>query len=329
MNFTIFLIFILQFFALSSSQSVSCNFGIFGPRYFCDATIENSVGFDGFHFIFGSHRAGYTDNDVQEIRFIIGTSPILPRIYCDTFRNVEIFTTNTNRGVQRLTVGALENCRQLQIFEMRNNPIIEIQSTFFLSNVNLNRVNLENLQVATLHSQLFRTVTRLTHLEIANSQSIVDLPANIFQDLTSLTTLGVHNSRLGIWRPEWIQSLQFLNRLWFHGNQIAEIPRNAVNQQSLRDIWIQSNQFRVLDFFMFNDIRLVTSIQVSDSPVEAIDFNLIDRATSMTRLASERCSCVNQDFTNFNLNRASFMAQLEPCFAAFDRRILSKNFTFF
>jgi BspA type Leucine rich repeat region (6 copies) len=323
MNFKVFLI-ISTIFSFAASQTISCNY-VFEMRYRCDATIVNPQGLDGDVQISGTHLDGRTNNDVREVIIVSGTTPIIPSALCQRFRFVDFFVAASNNGITRLTDGAFRDCSQLKDVHIRFNSINEIHPQTFQNNGLVSRVLFLDFTITALPEALFAPLPLLLTLEIAYFPSLVDLPANIFQNNRQLTVLKIAHNRLNIWRPEWTRDLTQLTLFSFWRNQnITSIPRNAVNAHGLQTLYIDWNSYEEIDFFMFNNIRLVTSLHLGDTPIRAIDFNLIDLAVSINRLLVVNCACINRDFDNFQQNRAAFMAELEPCFNAFDMRTLSE-----
>lgn len=179
--------------------------------------------------------------------------------------------------------------------------------------------------MSTLPEQLFGSLTILDWLAISHSEFLTDLPSNIFENNTKLTILDLSCNVVNIWRSEWAQNLTNLRDFRAGTNFfIPKIPRNSLNARNLIDLEISFNQIYELNFFMFNDLNSLRNFDISYTLIDAIDYNLIDRATNLRVLLASNCNCVNRDFRIFHLNREAFMKVLEPCFINFDKRILSE-----
>lgn len=325
MDLKLLLIFSFSFFTLASSQSVSCDYQLSYGVYNCFLTIDNPNGFDDFTEIGGTHMEGKTDDDVLQIEIRSGTSSIIPRIVCDSFKFIDSITMKGNRGIQRYTENTLSGCINLKDIYLQGNPIAEIHPHFLRNNINLNSVILSNLLVASLPEELFSTTTNIISILILYSHFLTDFPVNLFKNTPLLQYLIVDSNALKIWRSEWSQSMPQLNRLSFANNSISEIPRNSINSNSLTDLVIDTNYIEVLDYFMFNDVSEIVQFSFANSPIEAIDFNLIDLATNLKGFYAKGLRCVSTYFYNFDVDREANMAEFEPCFAAFDNRKLGKE----
>lgn len=116
------------------------------------------------------------------------------------------------------------------------------------------------------------------------------------------------------------------------GSEIREIPRNAINFNRFIDLRISSNNLRFLDFFSFNQETTVERfrvIDVSNNPIEGLDFNIFERTNRIDDFFGTSMSCYNGNIFGFDQNRAANLALLEPCFIGFDRRVLCKQISLF
>lgn len=319
MDSKLLLIFLLSIVTIASSQSLSCNFISTNGIYTCYLTIDNPNGDEGFSGITGLHMDGRTNNDVRQVRFA-GISPIIPRIICDSFQFVTALLITEHVGIQRLTENALSSCLRLSQFLIWYNPVTEIHPNFFRNNINLSIVELTHFQVTTIPEELFSTITRLFWITISDTESLSDLPVNLFKNARFLGVLFLFHNQLNIWRPEWTQSMTLLELFSIENNSISVIPRNVLNPRQLWEITVSGNQLQVVDAFMFNNVSSIRLFQINDNPIEAIDFNLIDMAGHLQTMNALRCICVDVSIVNFHLNREFNMGRLEPCFAAFDRQ---------
>lgn len=325
MDFKYLAIFLLSIVTIASCQSISCVYTVHNGDYNCNLSIDNPNGFDGFSEISGTHLIGRTNADVRSVRLVSGTTTIIPRVLCDLFSSLAFIDAVWMLGLQSLTENAFNNCLGLIAFFVFSNPqITQIHPDFLRTNVNLNAVELHQLRVTSLPEELF-SATNMTWIEITLNPSLTDLPVNLFRTTPFMRELDLSDNGLTIWRPEWTQSMTQLSIFSINGNSLATIPRNALNTNSLSEIFIAKNQLQVLDYFMFNDISNARRFWMNDNPIEAIDFNLLDRATNLALLDCENLQCINRYFGNFYGNREANMMELEPCFAAFDKRRLGRK----
>jgi len=93
----IFILIIWTKFHLSVGQNefLMCGFSYSNYIYTCSLMIFNPNGLDNFTKIEGTHLSGYSDGHVTHItRGKIISSPILPSIICEKFKNIQkiVFT---------------------------------------------------------------------------------------------------------------------------------------------------------------------------------------------------------------------------------------------
>lgn len=162
---------IFALFALSFAQdapSISCNFTMAAGQYTCLFTISNPDGFDEFEGVEGTHIEGMSDLNVTAATRISGNSTIVPRIFCNLFPNLRTLTLQS-MGVQSLTNNPFGSCTNLAWLRLWNNIISEIAADTFANNRGLTYLDLDR--------------NRLT-----------SLPLNVFQGLSSLSTLELRNN---------------------------------------------------------------------------------------------------------------------------------------
>lgn len=324
MKFKVFCFFIFFAIGLSSAQ-ISCRYAVDGWRYTCFLTIQNSGGLDNFSTISGTHLSGYTNNHVNYIQADEGNTPIFPQIICRQFPNTIRIDIVINIGLYQLTELSFANCFNLDLVRFDNNYITEIAPATFRNNVKLYWFDLRKSRITTLPEDLFSNARYLEYIEIGNAPTLSDLPANIFKDLNRLKWLRLYSNRLTIWRPEWIQNLANIEHVHIYRNyHIPEVPRNAINTKNLVSLYIDVNYLRVLDYFSFNDVSSAVHIHIGGQPIDAIDFNFIDGAKSVRQILLENANCYNGNIYNIELNRTEYYKLLEPCFLAFDKRVLGK-----
>lgn len=325
MNFKLLLIFSLSLLTLASSQSIYCNFTTDNPTriYTCSLTIDNPNGFDEFSGIDGIHMDGRTNDDVLDF-VVFGITTIIPRVICDSFRFLRSIHILRDVGIQRFTENALSSCINLRTISSTFNPIAEIHPNFLRNNVNLTTFTITGSQLTSIPAELFSTTPNLVFTTL-RFPLLRDLPADLFRNTPRVEFLHLDQNGLNIWRPEWAQSMTQLRHFSINTNNILEIPRNAINSRRLEVFSTGQNNFKVLDYFMFNDISTVFQFNISNSPVEAIDFNLIDMARDLSLLVVTGCKCIDRSLGPFSVFRQQNMVLLEPCFAAFDNRTLGKT----
>lgn len=325
MELKVFLIFVFSILKIASSQSISCNFYTFYNRYKCDLSINNSIGFDEFPMIDGIHEDGKTNNDVVFLEIIAGNTSIIPRVICDSFQSLETFNIHIDVGLEGLSENSLVSCNKLKYHAIIFNPVTEIHPNYFRYNLDLEQLFFRYFPITSIPEELFSTTTQLQYLNIQYMNLLNDLPANIFKNNPLMNFLSLDNNALNAWRPEWTQSLTKLDRIFINLNNFSEIPRNVTNSEELYVLFVGQNQVKVVDYFMFNAVGNIDSFSLRDSPVEAVDFNLIDMSKRLMSLDNLGWPCFSEKIDRFDINREENMAKMEPCFAAFDKRTLGED----
>lgn len=199
------------------------------------------------------------------------------------------------------------------------NPLVKLNFFQRLTQLLMSRTFLRSLP-----ENLLRENRELRMFSIYNSPLISDIPPQFFSHCPLLYYLRLSGNSLNIWRAQWFASAPLLQTLIIYSNQIAEVPRKAlIHSSNLQTLLMQSNRISTIDSNSFGDVGNVATLQIGQS-VTAIDHGLIDRMTSLSRFIATNNPCVNQDFVNFQSNKASNMLILEPCFETFDARNISE-----
>lgn len=308
-----------------SLGEISCRYAINNDRYTCYLTIENSQGLDNFSSISGSHLEGYSDSQVVEVRIDSANSTIFPQIICQQFSNIAFVIIDKDINLQHITELSFASCHNLFWLEFRRNSITEVRPETLKNNVKLHRFMLIDSRITTLPENLFSTTRYLNYISISVTPTLTDLPANIFMNLNEITWFYLNDNRLELWRPEWTQGFTKLIFMGIYRNfHIKEVPRNAINSDNFLYLSIETNSIDTLDYFSFNNVSLVEELYLHDQPINAIDFNIIDGAKGLREVILIDANCVSWNFWDFGTNREENLEMLEPCFEAFDRRVLSK-----
>lgn len=320
----------LVIFVASSQAQITCRYAInpMNGRYTCFITIDNANGLDNFQSIEGQHLPDSTDSSVTDIRADGGNTPIFPQIVCRKFSALLYIVISINIGVQRLTEFSFVNCFNLEWIQFENNLITEVHSATLRDNVKIRAFWLDNTRITTLPENIFSNARFLEQIQIKNTPTLNDLPVNIFKDLNNVSILYLQNNRLRVWRPEWTRYMSKLFRLFIDKNyHITEVPRNAINSRELNLLYLDTNLIRSIDYFSFNELPSIFRIDMSSQPVDAIDFNILDKAKSMFSFMVVNGNCASGSFF-ISQYREETMRDLEPCFEAFDRKVMGEFYHF-
>lgn len=172
---------IFAFLATASAQvtpSISCNFTMAGGEYTCIFSINNPDGFDNFEGVQGTHMEGMTDANVTAINRQIGTSTVVPVIFCNLFPNLATVNLQS-MGVRSITNNPFGACTNLRWLRLWNNLISEIAADTFANNVALTYIDLDNNLLSTLSANIFQGLTNLDILELRRNNFEDRLPSKL------------------------------------------------------------------------------------------------------------------------------------------------------
>lgn len=312
-----FLLVLIFFTSKTFGQEIFCDYAIVNSRYACNLTINNPTGFDGFTNIPGVHLDGRTNGDVTLIT-LFGNSINFPQVICQQFPALaEIQTPWEFSAIQLISENSFRLCANLEVALLR---AVSIHQHALVNNLRLHTFYMSHNQQVTFPSELLSSNPALLEF-VCEFCSFEDLPANFFERNPLLFTMMLFANLRHI-RPEWAQNNGNLQRFLITSNAVAEIPRNSLNSRVLNQIVLQFTPVRSLDFFSINQVDGLTSIFLIGVPIESLDFNIFDRALNLGVFQGISMICTRFSTNDFSGFRLENMAALEPCFAAFDARVL-------
>lgn len=264
-------------------------------------TFNNPTGFDEFTEVTGVHLPGFTNDQVVDLFATSGVTANFPQIICQQFRNLEQAILSVP-SLTTVSENAFRNCANLRAISIGFNMI-------------------------TLPANIF-TGNPLLEAFVCERCPFNNLPPTIFQVNSQLSVFILFSPNLVRFEASWLNDKQNLDNFVFDGGRlVTELPRNSFNSRVLRQFVTHFNNLRSLDFFTFNTVEGLESLSLIDgpTPLESLDFNIFERANNL-RTVNLRSGCTNLGTNDFNANREQNLALLEPCFAAFDARMIRKKF---
>ena len=131
---------------------------------------------------------------------------------------------------------------------------------------------------------MFDKLTELTRLWIHNNQ-LTELPGGVFDSLTSLTTLYLHNNQLTELPGGVFDSLTSLTTLYLHNNQLTELPGGVFDSlTSLTTLYLHNNQLTELPGGVFDSLTSLTTLALSNNQLTELPGGVFDSLTSLTTL---------------------------------------------
>jgi hypothetical protein len=329
MKFLLLLIFsIFTSNQLTSAQDLSCQYqiGFNGSMaYTCLMSINNPNGFDSFSSIGGEHLPGWSDSSVWDVIFTSGISTNFPQIICQRFSSLQVIDASFPLQLTTLSASSFSGCMGLQRLVL-NGRITSIEAGIFQNNIGLSSIELGRVELATLSPWILGFASGFFGID---APLVTDLPANFFSGTMNIRNVQLRSTNLQQFRREWFRNFQ-MESIGLSGSlSITEIPRDSFRASSIREIRFDNTGIRTLDTNSFNLIEGLQLLDLTNTPIEALDFNLFERSLSFHTFRGTGMRCASLNTNSFHLNRAGNFATLEPCFAAFDARVMSKFFIFF
>jgi Leucine-rich repeat (LRR) protein len=215
-----FLIFLLSIFVYSSAQSISCLY-YQNPEYgyTCNLIIFNTVGFDNFESINGTHLEGKTDADVLAVVIFDGETANIPRILCNRFKNVEHIDLEIS-FITTLTEDNFVECPNLVHLNLWQNYITEVPENIFRNNPRLRYVDFDLNRLTNISENTFAHLSDLEILVLRNNAFGENIPAGTFRNLRNLTNLYLDGCRITELKVEWFTDLVSLRYLELFYNLI-------------------------------------------------------------------------------------------------------------
>lgn len=282
-------------------------------EYTCPLKIFNPNGLNNFTDINGTHVPGKCDDDVQIVSvFIVSTTPIIPSIICEKFKNVKRLSFSFG-GLVQIDENSLKKCRNLTNFQISNNDIEDrLDENAFIENFDLLELYMET-HLPALPENIFRNQEKLEILVLRYNE-FTDLPQNVFKTLKSLKVLNLDSNLLTTLRAEWFEPLEKLEVLSFAYNQLEELPANIFSSlTNLKAIALLENKFKVIHSDWFGILPNLESILLQKNQIFAIDEKLLD-STGVNDIAMLRNVCADKNVVDNSDTKGLIRAVLRQCF---------------
>lgn len=183
----------------------------------------NPDGCDNFTEIAGTHLEGYSNADIVSITpFSSGggdVSPIVPRIICDTFYNLENINF-FNIGVTKIDDASFSGCSKVTNIKFTLNRIRSISANAFANLPDLLYLDLETNSLTSLPENVFANQHNLMRLTLANNP-FENIPTNLFGPLESLEQLSLQGTNIARINAKWFASNHNLDALSLNDNRIT------------------------------------------------------------------------------------------------------------
>jgi len=287
-------------FIRGQSEVLSCSYSGSTNSYTCSLTIINPNGLNNFTGINGMHLCGMTDEDVRYVYGAAGSTPNIPSIICEKFKNtkkIEIFA----RRLQIIDEDSFQNCKNLTHLDLKNNKIRQFHKNAFKENPELNQLLLWFNEIAELPEDPFTNLQKLVRLDFELNK-ITKLPENIFNPLTGLHVL-------------------YLER-----NLIEELPINAFSgMQNMSIFVIHNNKLKIVHADSFGNLPMLKEVYMYNNQIDAIDERFINN-TGITSFELRYNLYVNKDLSDNTVSRENMRRELKVCFENYEEIMSGKTY---
>lgn len=285
------------------------------PRYWCSARIFNPNGFDNFTKIYGTHKNSYNDLSVNLVQVNDGNSPIAPKFFCEKFKNlIQIYYLDSS--IERITSSSFSACTK--IWDIWLKHVSSIEANAFDNNRELTKIYFKENRIKTLPSGLFDNLPKLNHVSIFYNPQLRSLPSTIFAKNFEIEYLYINYNDLQVWHPEWTQSKPKLIDFWAEGNNFTVAPYKAIDSSVLNFLDISYQKINVLNSTSFGDLSSLKHFWAANSNIKAIDVRIFNQAKKVQTVHLRYNLCISTYISDFDVKRDTYMAQLKPCFEAFE-----------
>ncbi|CAG9798485.1 unnamed protein product [Chironomus riparius] len=196
---------------LGQNEFARCAYRLYSSLYYCDFTIYNPRGVNNFHTINGTHiTTSYTDAHVTTVNNLSGSkTTVVPTIICEKFYNLQRVSL-CDLGIEYLNMEndiSFKKCANILFIELCRNNITEIPENSF----------------------------------VAKSNLIVDLPADLFRELTDLETITLSNNNLTILHSDPFGYLPKLKYFSLINCQLEAIDENLIDNTGAIQLSLTDN----------------------------------------------------------------------------------------
>lgn len=166
----------------------------------------------------GTHRNGYSAQNVSEVWFWTGTLEYIPDGIGLKFENLEKFWvgfTDRNLGLKKLRRSNFKDMELLWYLDVKHNSVETVDEDTLRDLPNLQYFVIHNNNL-TLHKNVFQRNFKLKHVN-ANSNLLEFLHDDLFKNNALLAEVSFNNNRLKTILIDFTK-LMFIARIDFHEN---------------------------------------------------------------------------------------------------------------
>ena len=139
-------------------------------------------------------------------------------------------------------------------------------------------------RVTELPAGVFDDLSSLTKLQIGLT-GIATLQPDVFSNLSSLTTLVLSFNALSVLPAGVFDGLSSLTQLRLSGNSLVALPAGAFDDlSSLTQLWLDSNALTVLPAGVFDDLSSLTVLRLDTNQLTALPDGVFDGLSALTEL---------------------------------------------
>ena len=150
----------------------------------------------------------------------------------------------------------------------------------------VNRLEVDGYSSASIAPSDFAGLTRLSTLQIGNSEQLASVPARAFAGLDSLTTLNLRNNRLTALHPDAFNVLPALTRLYLTNNALTWLPTYVFHGLSnLLRLDLNENGLSSLQQGTFNGLAKLETLRLTQNDLTSLEPGTFDGLSSLQSLS--------------------------------------------
>ncbi len=184
-----------------------------------------------------------------------------------------------------LAAGDFAGLTSLDHLYLTNGALAELPVGAFDGLSQLESLTLTGNQLATLPAGAFRGLPELEFLYLQDNSPLTTLPARVFAELSSLTSLRLDASMLRTLDSEAFAGLTSLTSLRLEGNRLRNPPDGVFEPlTALETLNLSSNGLRNLDAGDFAGLRALTTLKLGSNDLQNLPAGVFEPLTALTTL---------------------------------------------
>lgn len=224
-------LFISSFPSTSAQNNLPCIFRNFEGHYECFLNTVSIPDNENLNFVFtGNHLTGHTNAQVTRLNIVGSRFFFIIRQAFTTFINLRIysFTAPITGNVMRFQPDAFLNANNLEQIIINGAGLSNITANSLFGAPNLQVLNLENNQIATLPNTLLERADRLLTCNLMQNQ-LTYIHNTFFARATNLTNINLNNNQLTSLPQLLLSHTRLIVQFHAQSNQINAIGRRFLN----------------------------------------------------------------------------------------------------